>query len=180
MPNRLFCSSFKPTEGRAGNAGEAAAITGPLVQSCLEIPNISQNHQQVGFLSWLVEDLFIKVFAVCSSGWAAAVPQSYQKSISCTVTSEISTPLWKAERNIYILISQNTLVSDKRGFSVHVLQRGKAVGLQEKATQAGRERRQLCKHGTAGAAQWSLHPQRQQRLSLFSCRKQESNLTPKN
>lgn len=52
------------------------------MQSCFEIPNISPNHQQVGFQSWLTEDLFIKVLAVCSSGWAAAVPQSYQKSIS--------------------------------------------------------------------------------------------------
>ena len=64
-----------PTQGKPGRAGEAAVITGPLVQGCFEIPNISPDHQQVGFQSWLAEDLFIKVLAVCSSGWAAAVPQ---------------------------------------------------------------------------------------------------------
>lgn len=47
---------------------------------------------------------------------------SYQKPISCSVTNKPAAPLRKAERNIYILISRHTLLSDKQGFSVHVLQ----------------------------------------------------------
>lgn len=87
----------------------------------------------------------------------------------CRVRSKITNPLCKAESNIYILISQNTLVSDKLGFfQAMCYGEERQWGYRRKLYSPESEHRLLGVCDTARAAQWPPHPQGQPRLSPFS------------